>query len=63
MECAGISRVSASGLILDIVENFTGKLNVVIGKLADLGIVDAKNLSILGSAQSQAGDHVHDEQD
>lgn len=59
----GVGRVTAARLVLDIVEHLSSELDVVVGELANLGVVDAQNLGILGSSHPQAGDHVHDKQD
>jgi len=50
-------------LVLDVVEHLARQLDVVVGELADLGVVDAEDLGLLASAEPQAGDEVHDEED
>lgn len=46
-----------------VVEDLAGELDVVIGELANLGIVDAEYLRLLVGTEPQAGYHVDDEQD
>lgn len=41
----------------------TAQLDVVVGELAQLGVVEARLLLLGGGAQAQAGDEVHDEED
>ena len=38
-------------------------LDIIVGKLAELVVVDADDFCFLTSAQRQAGDEVHDEED
>jgi hypothetical protein len=63
LERAGVGRVSASGIVVDVVENFPRQLHVIVGKFANLRVVDAEDFRLLGGPQPQAGNHVHDEQD
>lgn len=46
-----------------IVEDLARQLDVVVGELANLGVVDSQNLGLLVGAQAQARDHVDEEQD
>ncbi len=46
-----------------VVGHLARQLDIVVGKLANLGVVDAQDLALLADAQLQAGDQVHDEQD
>lgn len=39
------------------------ELDVVVGELAQLGVVQARLLLLGGGAQAEAGDEVHDEED
>jgi hypothetical protein len=56
-------RVATSGLVLDIVEDLARELDVVVGKLANLGVVDAEDFGLLCDAETKAGDHVHQKED
>lgn len=57
---AGEARVLVG---INVVEDLARELDVVVGKLADLSVVDAQDLGLLGGAQAQARDEVHDAQD
>jgi hypothetical protein len=46
-----------------VVEDLTGQLNIIVGKLANLSIVDTENFGFLGGAKGKTGDEVHDEED
>lgn len=58
-----LGREDAAALGVDVVEDLARELDVVVGELANLGVVDAEDLGLLGRAQRQAGNHVHDEED
>lgn len=45
------------------VDDIPRQFDVIVGELANLGIIHAKNFSFFGGAQAQAGDEVHDEED
>jgi hypothetical protein len=47
----------------DVVEHLAGQLDVVVGELADLCVVDAKDFGFLAGAEGEAGNQVHDEED
>lgn len=49
-------------LAVDVVRGRAGQLNVVVGKLAELSIVQTKLLLLGGHAQAQAGHEVHEEE-
>lgn len=51
------------GLRLVVRDDIAGKLNIVISELSELGIIDTKDLGLLGGAEGKAGDEVHDEED
>lgn len=55
--------LGASVTALYAVDDVASNLDVVVGKLANLGIINAHNLILLGSTQAESGDHVHNEQD
>lgn len=57
-----LARVLRHGL-LGLVQDLARQLDVVVGELADLGVVDAHDLGLLGRAQRQPGDQVHHEED
>lgn len=58
---AGLMRVDAGTLPVDVVEHLACELNIVVCKLADLCIVDSEDLSLLRRAEGKPWDHVHDE--
>lgn len=47
----------------DVIEYLAGQLNVVVCELANLGIVDTKDLCFLGGAERETRNQVHDEED
>ena len=49
--------------ITGIIQHLSRQLNIIICKLANLGVVDAQNFGFLGRAEREAGDQVHDEED
>lgn len=49
--------------LLGLIQHLARQLDVVVGELSDLGIVNAQDLGLLAGAQRQAGDQVHQEQD
>jgi hypothetical protein len=49
--------------IRDIIENLPGQLNIIVGKLSNLSIVDTQDLSFLSSTERETWNQVHDEQD
>jgi len=49
--------------IAGVVQHLSRQLNVVVGELADLRIVNAEDFGFLGCAQREPGDEVHDEED
>lgn len=58
--------VAGAVLALDVagvVQHLARQLYVVVRELANLRIVDTEDLGLLGSAQREAGDQVHDEED
>jgi hypothetical protein len=62
----GGTRVAGAVLALGIariIQHLTCQLNIVVGELANLGIVDTQDLSLFGGTQGQAGNEVHDEED
>jgi len=61
-ETVVIARVLAAA-VLHIVQHLAGQLDVVVGELANFGVVDAEDLGLLGGAQREARDQVHDEED
>ena len=48
---------------LNAIDNVASDFNVVVSKLANLSIVNAHDLILLGSTQAETGDQVEDEQD
>jgi hypothetical protein len=60
---AGLSRVHAAALAIYVVKYLARKLDIVVCKLADLSVVDAENLSLLGRAKGKTRDHIHDKED
>lgn len=46
-----------------VVQDFTSKLNVVVSKLTDLGVVDTEDFSFFRSAEGKTRNEVHDEKD
>ena len=48
---------------LNAIDNVASDFNVVVSKLANLSIVNAHNLILLGGTQAETGDQVEDEQD
>jgi hypothetical protein len=49
--------------VLGLIDDFAGKLYVVVCELADLSVVDAEDLGLLSSAEGEARDQVHQEED
>ena len=58
-----VAGVLADLLVAQVVQDLAGQLDVVVGELADLRVVDAQDLGLLGGAQGEAGDQVHEEED
>lgn len=58
-----IARVAAVRLLVGLVQHLPRKLDVVVGKLANLCVVDTQDFCVLAGAQAQTRDHVDDEQD
>ena len=58
-----VDAVLALGIIRDIIQHLSRQLNVIVRKLANLGIVDTQDLSLLGSSEGKTRDQVHDEED
>lgn len=48
---------------LEVVQHLSRQLDIVVRKLANLGVVNAQNLRLLAGAEGQAWDEVHDEED
>lgn len=56
-----VGRELALGII-DIIQDLTSQLNVIVRELADLSIIDTEDLSLLGSAEGETWDEVHNEE-
>ena len=52
-----------SSRLLNPVHDITAHLDIVVGKLTDLGVVDAHDLVLLAAAEVQAGDQINEEED
>lgn len=57
-----LARVLGMTISLLGVQYLTSKLNIVVGELSNLGIIDTKNLCLLGGAKGKSWDEVHDEE-
>jgi len=49
--------------VAGVVQHLSRQLHVVVSELSDLSIVDAQDLGLLGGAEGEAGNQVHDEED
>lgn len=56
-------RRAGDKLAVDVLRGSAGKLNVVVGKLAELGVIKTKLLLLGSDTQAEARDEVHEEQD
>lgn len=62
----GSVGVASAVLAIDIagvVQHLAGQLYIVVRELANLSIVDAEDFSLLGSAERETWDQVHDKED
>lgn len=62
LEGGWVSRVPAAALMLNVIEHFSGELDVVVGELANLGVVNTQHLGVLGGSDTQTRDEVDNEQ-
>lgn len=63
VEGSWVDGVSAACLIVDVIENLSRELDIVVREFANLGVIDAQDLSILSGAETKTRDQVHDEED
>lgn len=65
MHLDGAAAVLALVLVHHVAthDGIAHQLNVVVRKLADFGVVHAEDLCFFGSAETEARDEVHDEED
>lgn len=63
VEGSWVDRIPATSLVVNVVENLSRELNIIIRELANLSVIDTQDLGILGRAKTEARNQVHDEED
>lgn len=58
-----LSAVRAQVVTLDVIEDFSGQLNIVVGKLADFGVINTEDLALFTCAEMEPRDEVKNEED
>ena len=63
MRVDGFGRILSRLLLTQVVQDLTRQLHVVVSELANLSIVYTQDLRLLGSAEGEARNQVHEEED